>query len=207
MTDPQQPKHNGNDPGVVPFTPPADNAPAPPDDPKAKQDLPYNVPTVTVGWTAAPSFNLDPPNSESGGNNNPVPPCPPFTVDLSSLRAAEGTMLDASRTAVSNYQTLRDKVLSEKDTVFGQTAIDNSQVTGIEYYQPAPGGDPSPLQDIAKQFAETMNPAQDKVLAQMAAALEVVGQYIAAVNRAGQSYGRADRKAEFPAPPANPVTS
>ena len=44
------------------------------------------------------------------------------------------------------------------------------------------------------------------MLWQVAGTIEIVGQYIAAVNRSGQAYGHADRESVFPEPPQNPVT-
>jgi hypothetical protein len=199
MSSPQQPKHG-------PAFDPSKGNDAPPD-PKATQDLPYPVPNLGLTYPyVAPSFNLDPPNSSGSGNAAPAPPCAPFDVNLVALRWDVASLFGAMVGLVDDYQTLRDKVMAAKDTVFGQNARVPDNVYGVEYYQPSENGQPSPIQDNAKQFAATMNPAQDKALAQMAAAMEVVGQYIAAVNRAGQAYSSADRKAEFPAPPPNPVT-
>ncbi|WP_345347594.1 hypothetical protein [Actinoallomurus liliacearum] len=54
---------------------------------------------------------------------------------------------------------------------------------------------------MANQFAAKMNPVQEKVLWEIANTVEVIGQYIVAINRSGQTYGRADRLSVFPHPP------
>ncbi|MCW2945857.1 MAG: hypothetical protein JWR24_2574 [Actinoallomurus sp.] len=202
VTDPQASKYG------PPFDPNAPGSDQP--NPDAGKNLSYLVPNVSVAWSTAPSFNLDPPNSGGGDGGGDVPPCSPIQVNLSTLRGAEASMLGSARTAVGDYQSLRDKVMSVKDTVFGQQAIAGTSGywnAASQGYVPGNDNAASPIQDPAKKFADVINPAQEKVLWQMAGALEVIGQYVAAVNRAGQSYGEADRKAKFPAPPPNPVTS
>lgn len=209
MTDPINPQYG------VPFDPNAGGGGGP--NPDAGKDLSYLVPQLQVVWGTSPSFNLDPPNKNpSGGDDtskHDAPPCGPIQVNLSTLRDAEQTMLGASRTVVGDYQALRDKVLAVKDTVFGQqvtvpptagSATSTVVGTGV-WIPPDPG--PSPIQDTAKKFAAEMNPAQEKALWQIANAIEIAGQYIAAVNRSGQSYGHADRASVFPDPPPNPVTN
>jgi hypothetical protein len=184
-------------------------------DPDAGKDLTYLVPNAQVAWSTPPSFNLDPPNpnpppSSGDPSGGDTPPCGTIQVNLPTLRSAEDSMLGAARIAVGDYQSLRDKVMSVKDTAFGQ----QSTVTSDGWWNPASQGwmaggqaSPSPVQDPAKKFADSINPGQEKVLWQIANALEIVGQYISAVNRSGQAYGQADRNAEFPAPPPNSAVS
>lgn len=185
--------------------------------PDAGKDYGYLVPNLQVAWSALPSFNNDP--QDTGGNGDgkeDVPSCGPIEVHLGTLRSAEQRMLDSSRTIVDDYENLRNKVLSVKDTVFGQNATvkeikgGQSGVDGNTYNGAGAGVRheetvPSPIHDLANKFAAEINPAQEKVLWQIANTVEIVGQYIAAVNRAGQAYGRADRLSMFPGPPSNPV--
>jgi hypothetical protein len=191
-------------------------------DPDHGRDLGYLVPNIQVSWTTAPSFNQDPPDvTPPGGNgaadHTPVPPCGPISVDLATLRSSEQSMLGAAQTAATDYQTLRGKVMSAKDTVFGQNATvtqvtgGQSGVDGNSYNGSGAGVRQeetvaSPVQESAKEFAASINPAQEKALWQIANTLEILGEYIAAVNRSGQAYGHADRLSVFPDPPANPVT-
>lgn len=203
MSDPQQPKYG---PSFVP-----NNGGNQPPDPDAGKDFGNLVPNLQVAWGTPPSFNLDPPGGESKDNKN-TPPCGPIEVHLGTLRDAEQTMLACSRTIVDEYEALKNKVMSSKDGVFGQHAT-VQQITGGQAgvdgntYNGAGAGVTeektvaSPISDLANTFASEINPAQEKVLFQIANAVEVVGQYIAAVNRAGQSYGHADRKSVFPDPP------
>jgi hypothetical protein len=211
VADPQPPKYG---PAFDPNAGGGDGQP----DPDAGKDFGYLVPHVQVAWSTPPSFNQDPPESGgSGDQSKDVPACGPIQVNLGTLRTAEQKMLGASQIAVNDYEALRSKVMSVKDTVFGQGATVTEVhggpdgVSGNSYNGAGAGVRQeetvaSPVQDVAKKFADSINPAQEKVLWQVANTLEVVGQYIAAVNRSGQSYGHADRKSVFPEPPPNPVS-
>ena len=179
-------------------------------DPNKGDDLSYLVPTEKVAWSTPPSYNKD-PKSSGGKDDKAAPPCQPVTADLSSMRTAETTMLGNARTAVSDYTALRNKVLAVKDSVFGQQLVDETDDTKMQGLTGTSGGgagdpdgddDPQPMKEPGKKFADSINPAQEKALWQIANALEAVGQYIAAVNTAGQSYAKTDRGARFPAPPA-----
>lgn len=203
MTDPKTPKYGPA------FDPNGKGGDTP--DPDKGKNLGYLVPTEKVAWSTPPSYNLDPPNSGGDqGKDDPAPPCGPVKADLSSMRTAETSLLGYSRTAVGDYTTLRDKFMSVKDTVFGQTSVEHedSDYSAANY---AAGGGGSPyghdydgaMQKPGKEFADSINPAQEKALWQIANALEAVGHYIAAVNTSGQSYGKADRASRFPVPPAS----
>ena len=178
-------------------------------DPNKGDDLSYLDPTVKVAWSTPPSYNEDPQGSGGKPDDTTAPPCEPVKADLSSMRTAETTMLGSARTAVGDYTELRTKVLAVKDTIFGQQLVDVEPDKYDAANQAAGGGPspydtetPNPMQKPGKEFADSINPAQEKALWQIANALEAVGQYIAAVNTAGQSYGKTDRGARFPAPPA-----
>lgn len=201
MTDPIKPKHGkAYDPNAQGG---GDGTP----DPDKGKDLSYLVPTVAIGknWSTPASFNDDPPGGSSKSDNKPTPSVDSITVDLGSIRSAETTMLGAARTAITDYSTLRDKVMAVKDTVFGQTAVETvkSRANSDGVNSPYDHTQNSPVQDPAKKFAEEINPAQEKALWQMANALEIVGQYIAALNAAGQSYAKTDRASNMPPPPAS----
>jgi hypothetical protein len=214
VADPQHPKYGPA------FDPNAGGGNGQPD-PDAGKDFGYLVPNVQVAWSTPPSFNQDPPDvtppGGDGDKDNDVPACGPIQVNLGTLRTAEQSMLSASRIAVTDYEALRNKVMSVKDTVFGQTAT-VTEVTGGpdgvsgNSYNGAGAGVrqestvASPVQEAAKKFSDSINPAQEKVLWQVANTIEIIGQYIAAVNRSGQAYGHADRESVFPEPPQNPVT-
>ncbi|MCD0484786.1 hypothetical protein LO771_20910 [Streptacidiphilus sp. ASG 303] len=186
---------------------PDPNAP----DPDAGKDLGYLVPDLGVIWPAPPTFNDPPPSPDGGkgGNATDVVPTGLLDIDLAGLRSAETTVLGALRATIADYTALRDTVEAGKDTVFGQHATVKWQWTS---HNGGAGGEPGSLQEHerdvsasfqknARDFAATMNPVQEKVLLQIGNALELVGQFLAAVNQAGQSYALMDRKAELPPPP------
>jgi hypothetical protein len=211
VSDPQQPKYG------PPPAPSGDGGGQP--DPDAGKDLGYLVPHLNVSWDQPYSFNLDPPKPNNTGTKaevNPLP-CGPFDVDLGSLRSAEQKMLAGARVTVADYENLRNKVMSSKDTIFGQNATvvqvtgGQSGVDGNSYGGSGAGTREektvnSPIHDAANKFASELNPAMEKVLWQIANTIEVCGQYIAALNIVGQTYAQADRMSHFPEPPPNPVT-
>jgi hypothetical protein len=139
----------------------------------------------------------------------------PFAIDLGTVADEVKYMLSTSRGLVSEYEELKAKVKATEGDVFGQHAITSSRTdkeTGA-YMPPNQGanaandfihGDkhfPTDFADKAKEFATQMNPVQEKALQQIGMALELVGEYIAMVNVAGQTYGKSDRKSKFPDPP------
>jgi len=175
------------------------------------------VPELKVVWDRRPSFNLDPPKvgdggGGGGGGGEQWRDASPFRIDLRDVSAQVDSMLATSRVLVAEYTALKARVMSGKDTVFGQKATithivggasgrDGNTYNGVGAGVREERTDPSPVQDMAKQFAKGINPAQEKVLQNIGATLELVGEYIAAVNRSGQVYAYSDRHSRFPAPP------
>lgn len=168
-------------------------------DPDRGKDLGYLVPNLSVSWTVMPSFNNPPPATEPQGDeesSTDVPATPPIRVDLSGVRATEIALLRAAQTAVDAYQGLREHVLSVQDDVFGQhdTDLEKDPIGYGTSVQENPGQ----IQSIAREFAASMNPAMEKALFFMGTTMELVGEYIALVNRTGQTYSEVDRNARFP---------
>ncbi|MFL6055085.1 MAG: hypothetical protein ACJ72W_19560 [Actinoallomurus sp.] len=206
-----------------------DPATTPAPDPDYGKDLSGLVPHVAVGgiWGTygPPSFNMDPWGQTQGsGDSNPdVPPVSPISADLSSIRNAEKGLIAETKNLTFDYEWLRDKVFAAKDTVFGQHATvveatdgagrpldkgigmdKTSQQHSTKNGLPT-GTGPSAIQPSAQNFANQINPAMERVLEQIANAIEILGEFTAGVNKAGQSYGYADRHSQFPDPPPSPV--
>ncbi|MGP4045982.1 hypothetical protein [Streptomyces sp. 2A115] len=189
-------------------------------DPDAGKDLSYLVPTVTVGWDAPPSFNLPPKSDQSeGGGSSEVVDTGPIFVDAGSVRAAESTMLGLLRAAAADYEELRTRTLAVRTEDFFGPPQPKSPIAAMNPGTPGNSSGASPMADgetdpegtaavaeLGKQFGETIKPAMEKALWQMANSLTLVGQYLAVVNRAGQMYAQVDRKAKFPDPPTGPAT-
>jgi hypothetical protein len=195
-----------------PYQPPKGDGPP---DPDKGKDLSSEVPQLAVPapWNSSPpSFNDDPPKVPAGAGELPknIPLTWEFKINMASVRAAMGGMLSDTQIMVGLYQELRNTVFAAKDDVFGQNALvryNTPSGASVMSGSPQVRDDivPSKIQQPARAFADSINPAQEKALEQIANSIELVGRFIAGVDRAGQSYGAADRKAEWPAPPANPV--
>lgn len=171
-----------------------------PPDPDRGKDFSYLVPTVGVAWNIPPSYNLRPPDQKSDGGSpvdtQDIPSTPPIRADLPGMRSAETAILSSARTAVEQYQRLRDHVLSVQDTVFGQKATDWEK--DPTYYATSVNEVPSPIRGVAGEFAASMNPTMEKALHFFATTLELVGEYVALINTSGQTYAQLDRDSRFP---------
>jgi hypothetical protein len=189
------------------------------DDPDYGKDLSNLVPHIAVaapwnGQPGPPSFNSDPPppkNGQGSGDPSWVPLVAPIAANLISFRTTEMSLIAKAQSLVADYETLREKVFATKDTVFGQQATEESfndpgQASGGGGSGNSGHMGPSPIQEPAKEFANIINPLQERVLEQIANSLEIVGQFIAGLNKAGQAYGYVDRNAHFPEPGPSPVT-
>ncbi|MFB9831715.1 hypothetical protein [Actinoallomurus acaciae] len=204
--NPEQPKYG------PPFKPDDSSDSSPPDPDKGK-DLWSLVPEVAVpapwnGQPGPPSFNEDVSSGDDQDSDQPkyIPECPPFHVDLGSLRNGMASMIGTIQAIVPDYEHLKGMVRQSIDNeIYGQHAI----VYATPNVNPAGGGvstsdggsGPSPIQESAQDFAAVVDPAQERALELIANAVELVGQFIALVDKSGQSYGEADRNARFPPPP------
>ncbi|NEA41776.1 hypothetical protein [Streptomyces sp. SID11385] len=183
------------------------------------KDLSYLVPQVSVAWENPPSFNLPPRDpGGSGGTSKDVAQSGPFLMDGPSVRGAEQSMLGGLRTSSAAYSSLRGKVLATEYEMFGPKekaqplAAMNSTTPGNSSGGTSnmPDGDTDPegqaqLTEMAQHFYASMKPAMEKALWQIANSLELSGQFLAMVNRAGQTYAQMDRACVFPEPPASSV--
>ncbi|MCO6000186.1 hypothetical protein [Actinoallomurus rhizosphaericola] len=198
-----------------------DTNPFNPDDHSHDNDSPPDLgntdsPELKVAWDKRPSFNTDPTPIDEGGTGEATKTqsdAGDFSVDFDTLGSSVNTLLEKAKTLVTQYENLRKHVLNSEGTVFGQ----NSTVTvASDFYTSGNGGTgtwthrdnntgPTVFAKPAQEFAEKMNPAQQKTLQGIGASLEVLGEYIALVNHSGQVYAAADKHSLFPAPPSKKV--
>ncbi|GAB2799976.1 hypothetical protein GCM10027176_00030 [Actinoallomurus bryophytorum] len=170
-------------------------------------------PHLNVAWERHISFNTPP--KEITEDASGMPGAPPgsepdaedFSINLQRVGTQVDSMLGVSRELVTEYETLRAKVLGSESTVFGQNTHARAQTyQGYTTFDSGYSDQPSGWVAPAKDFAAKMNPAQEKTLQSIGAALELVGEYIALVNHSGQIYAQADRSSYFPDPPPKGVT-
>lgn len=209
MTDPINSEYDTD-----PLEPPDDDSsddssePAFPD--KGK-DFSGKVPTLHTAWDKLPSFNDPPPGDEQKPSEGKPPAIPEGSSVLfraSQVRDTEQAMLTSTRTAVDEYETLRKKVLAEKDDVFGQGlrheyesgTVNTSGGAGLNNPQEH-NDDPATFN--GDEFGATMVPMMEKTLREIGSVLSGTGEYIAMINIAGQTYGKADTESKFPSPPGH----
>ncbi|MEV0473631.1 hypothetical protein [Streptomyces prunicolor] len=159
-----------------------------------------NVPDVQVLWSSLPAVVAD---GSAGSDQSTTPPLhSAVRVDIGGVRNAERGMLNAGAVMADSYETLKNLTMSNQN-VFGQDAtMIPPAPTGLEYasYDDTPVA--SPIQETAKQFAAAILPAEETVLTRVADTLELLGQFIAAMNSAATTYATADYKSRFPEPGA-----
>nr|WP_202447250.1 hypothetical protein [Streptomyces sp. SID5468] len=185
----------------------------------AKGDPPQPVadPVLAVMWGDAPAITGDLGPAPAGGSSSAsAPDHNAFSVDLGGIRDAENTMLGAERTAISAYESVRQRVANDINggEVFGQQATQGGEEAHDEFFAPSQGtrhvnavppGPDQPIRDAANEYAAYMNPAMMAVLREIADAIENTGRFVAMLNRAGQLYAHADQESFFPDPPPNPL--
>ncbi|MFF4652821.1 hypothetical protein [Streptomyces sp. NPDC001380] len=187
------------DPNPIDPNAPVEEDETPPDLSIPPTDYSYLVPNVTVQWDALPSFNTDPPGSGGGGVSDTMADSGPFRVVLGSLRTMEENMMSHIRSTISEFDALKALASTGQDTIYGQN--DTDWIKDPTYYATQVIETPSPIQGMARMFAHEMIPAQQRALGQIANVIELLGEYVGAVNRTGQTYGQIDRAAKFPEPP------
>jgi hypothetical protein len=164
------------------------------------EDVP--VPDVVVAWSALPVVS---PWSAGGGTAAPEAYLhDDIAVTLSGITAAEQAILDTARTVVPDYTALKNLVMSTKDYIWGQHIdlldLPGGDVSNNDGTASASLFNPAMIREMAQKWADDANPAQDQLLAAVAGALETVGQFVAALSDAANSYASADNNSFFPAP-------
>jgi hypothetical protein len=195
ITDPNNPQ-DGNPEGGS-FAP--DYSPEP--ERAHPEDVP--VPDVVVAWSALPA--VSPWSAGSGTAAAATYLHDDIAVTLSGITTAEQAILDTARTVmVPNYTELKNLVMSTKDYIWGQHIdildLPGGGVSSMDGSANAALFDPAVIAASAQKWADDANPAQDQLLASAAGALETVGQFVAALSDAANSYASADNNSFFPVP-------
>jgi hypothetical protein len=148
-----------------PFDP---NAPG---DDGAKPDLGNtDSPELKVAWETRPSFNTAPTDIDEGasgaGSQDAAGDANDFKVSFEALGAQVNTMLDRARGLVTQYESLRSKVLGSEGTVFGQKSMlpggttNNYDSLSHTWTSSTHDAVPTVFAKPAQQFADQMNPVR-----------------------------------------------
>ena len=183
-------------------------------DTKSDDKQPVKYPTLKMAYTTAPHLEtLTPPHSQDSGSSSAPELNHPISINLAALLTAENSFLTATKTIVDDYQNTlvpTVKAAMASTTLFGQnvtTANTNASDPEANY-----GGDYSltsinhpalvydQLDESGKAFAASINVQMPKVLQAIGNVTELLGQFTACINQAGQLYAGTDRNSAFPAP-------
>ncbi|TSB32512.1 hypothetical protein [Streptomyces benahoarensis] len=183
-------------------------------------------PTLSMIWGDAPPITtyLAKGGGGGGGDNQSAGIHPAINVGVGSIVDTMQSMLESSRRSVANYQTLKAIVYtaSTDNATFGQQAThkddwgkqDGSATHSLQsakgvspnYAKHNGGNEPDEqVQDAAKAYAAAMVPKMNQVLAECANAIELAGQFIVRLDRAGTYYANADHASVFPEPRGKPI--
>jgi hypothetical protein len=158
-----------------------------------------NEPSLRMAYTTSPHIIPLPKSKSSDGPT--AMESGAFSIELSTLRSAEQTCLDATSEAIDAYGTLKDEVnkAANDDNFFGQKAG-----TMEETSTATTGGDsiyhywqPDKYDDESQQFADAIIPQMKNLLNGVGSAIEAMGAFTALITDAGQSYATMDANSAF----------
>lgn len=179
----------------------------PPDDPTPKM---VNAPELAMAWTTAPDLVPTKP-APSDGQGQGSPPAGPdytaFSVDLGAVRATEQSFLNATQTAQSAYENLKQQVTASysSQTIFGQNAGQWQYAHGNNKGSLA--WTPDNLAQGGVDMANSIIPAESHALQDVAGLIETVGMFTAMLNNTDQLYVEADAISYFPDDPSVEITA
>jgi hypothetical protein len=161
-----------------------DQSPPPPRDASPAATA---VPVLNPAYVQAPDFVPNAPPDSGGGTSadaGGASSSDPFYIDLGALLTAEQQCMNATLVAVEGYEILVNTVSAAiaSDTIFGQHA----------------DGQDNQLNSEGQQFAATTDPQMQQLLNELGGVIEMMGQFNAMLNNAGQMYTYADDSSAFP---------
>jgi hypothetical protein len=166
------------------------------------------VPVLATAYTDAPDLVPTKPPGQTGSGSPGAAggSASPFYIDLGAARAAEQTCLDATSRAMEGYDTLKRTVTTalNSNSIFGQEVGKTPRINpGGEPGQGPPGNLPPPtfpdkLDSEGRDFAASINPQMQSLLAQLGAVIEAMGQFDALLNNSFQMYAYTDHSSAFP---------
>jgi hypothetical protein len=159
--------------------------------------------SLSMAYSTAPDL-IPVPESQSSGSGSSVPLADQFNVDLGAVRSTEQTFLTSTGNLVNAYESLSSTVQNaiSSDSIFGQldttppTTSPNSKAGSIL----GDGVQWDNLDSEGMNFASSVNPQMQQLLAQVSNVIESMGQFNALLNNAAQMYTDTDASSAFPAP-------
>ncbi|WP_326550302.1 hypothetical protein [Micromonospora sp. NBC_01813] len=195
-----------NNPGDQVRDPTLPILPTPPTNPddKDKKPPPEISPdsvTVTDDFTISYEPGESTQTSEPATDNGESTEHSHLSVSLSSLAATEAALLTTTRDLTDKYEQLRTRVLSERETVFGQNEThdeivqDNPGAPHQQYY--IKRDVPDILHEKANEFAGLIRPSMAQALDDFAKTMQLFGAYVQALEATGDGYATADDHSRF----------
>ena len=168
--------------------------------PQASPGQGANVPGLATSYTRAPDLVPNKPGGGSKGSPSAAAGSSnPFYVDLGAVRAAEQTCLNATSDAIVGYDTLKSTATAAISSpyIFGQD-VETTRNSGSGHISGPLVTAYDKLDPEGKQFAASIDPAMQLLLAEVGGVIEMMGQFNAMLNNAGQMYTWTDYSSAFP---------
>lgn len=169
-------------------------------------DIPADVtpPSLTQQWHMwGPPMDGNPRGLQPADASAPPVSTPPtvsaYVVSPGSIEGATSQILMRTENLVNSYTSLKDYINSTKSWIFD---VNNSDVMNQPQATGSHGGHFShPHIDPHPEWTQQMSAVSDNLLLQVADAVELAGQFVDALNNAGQFYTKADKDSDLPVLP------
>jgi hypothetical protein len=136
-----------------------------------------------------------PPGASTGTASAP-PPVRAYEVSPGSLEAASEAILRATHAAVGAYDDVKNYVNTNKGWVFD--VANPTVLTNTQYVPYQDTAYPVPPWDPHADWTQQWTVQSDNLLLAVANTITLAGQFLDAVNNAGQFYTKADHESEMP---------
>jgi hypothetical protein len=164
-------------------------------------------PSLTQVWTSPPLMNGDIPTHgrvpRPGEGPGPVilpqppPAVQPYEVEPGSIVTTNSLILAHTQNLIGSYESLRTYLNGVKSWIFDVS--DPNYVGSMECGDSSdPGCYPYKVEDPHPEWTQEFTAISDNLLLQVADVVELAGQYVSALNYAGQLYTKADKDSFLP---------
>ncbi|MFG2041282.1 hypothetical protein [Dactylosporangium sp. NPDC048998] len=125
------------------------------------------------------------------------PVVPNYVVSPGSIEGATSQILNRTHEVTESYNSLKDYISGTKSWIY---SVPDDHTIGEQWGSKV---NPQHLDDPHPDWTQQMSAVSDNVLLQVADAVEMTGEFVRALNNAGQFYTRADKDSDLPTLPVH----